>query len=73
MSKTHEIDPSIDRVVREPERLHITGVPYPTWRKYEKLGEAPMGQQLFGNTKGWRLSDLTAWVDERFPPEEAAA
>ena len=59
-----------ERIVREAERLFITGVPYATWHKYEKLGEAPKGRQLFGNTKGWRYTDIMAWLNEGFPETE---
>jgi len=54
-----------DRIVRERERLRITGVPRSTWLKYEKLGQTPKSAPLFGTAKGWFLSDLQKWIDEK--------
>lgn len=55
-----------NRIVREPERFHITGVKRGTWKNLEKSGNAPTGIKLSENTKGWRYSDLMAWIEDKF-------
>lgn len=67
-----------DRIIREKERHKITGVPRSTWRKYEQLGEVPKAIPLLGDTKGWRLSEIKAWIVSREQnltrePEQTAA
>lgn len=54
-----------DRIVREKERLQITGVPKSTWAKYSKLGQTPKAAPLYGVSKGWFLSDLQKWLDDK--------
>jgi hypothetical protein len=36
---------NLDRIIREKERQHLTGVPTVSWWRYEKLGEAPKGSK----------------------------
>ncbi len=54
---------TVDRIIREKERHHLTGVPTPSWWRLEKAGKAPKGFKIGPSSKGWRLSCLQAWMD----------
>lgn len=54
-----------DRIVREPERKHITGLGRTAWWELERKGEVPRRVVLTGNRVGWRLSELVEWVKSR--------
>ena len=54
-----------ERIVREPERCRITGIPRSTWYRYAKRGEVPNKVPLLGRTVGWKLEDLLKWNRER--------
>lgn len=55
----------IDRVVREAERLKITGRSRATWWLDEKSGNAPKRIRIGANAVGWRLSELMEWLQTR--------
>ena len=62
-----------DVIVRDPERLRITGVPRGTWGRLEKEDKAPKRVPLTdGGTIGWLKSELQAWVQERAARRSAA-
>ena len=54
-----------DRVVREPERHHMTQRSPAQWWRDERDGLAPRRIRIGANAVGWRLSALTAWLDSR--------
>lgn len=54
-----------DRIIREPERKLITGRSTATWWRDEKNGKAPRRVRIGDNAVGWRLSDITAWLESR--------
>ena len=58
-------NPIPDRIVREPERRHITGISPVQWWRYEKAGLAPRRLKLGPNSVGWKLSALQRWISER--------
>lgn len=55
----------LDRVVREPERRHITGLARSTWWELERRGLAPRRIRIGTAAVGWRLSALEAWLGKR--------
>lgn len=55
----------IDRVVREPERYHMTQRSTAQWWRDERDGKAPRRIRIGANAVGWRMSDLVAWLDSR--------
>ncbi|MCE0493110.1 AlpA family phage regulatory protein [Vibrio salinus] len=57
----------IDRVVREPERFHLTGLSRVRTWELEKLGLFPKRRKLTpnGNSVGWLYSELMEWVQTR--------
>jgi predicted DNA-binding transcriptional regulator AlpA len=57
----------IDRIVREPERRHLTGVSRSQWWRLERTGKAPKRRQISDNMSGWLLSELQGWVASRAP------
>lgn len=63
----------IDRIIREPERRLITGRSTVSWWRDERAGKAPARVRLGDNAVGWRLSDITAWLESRLTvtPENA--
>jgi prophage regulatory protein len=56
-----------DRIVREAERRIITGVCRTTAYELARDGEFPKPVLLTpsGRARGWRLSELLAWVESR--------
>ena len=61
-----------DRFIRDRERQELTGVPRSTWARYEKAGTVPKARTLLGETRGWLLSEIKAWMQERAEGSEAA-
>jgi prophage regulatory protein len=55
--------PPYDRVVREPERRSITGVPTSTWYELQAKGLAPKPFSLGNRIVGWSFNELIAWVE----------
>jgi prophage regulatory protein len=53
-----------DRIVREAECLAITGASRTTRWRWERAGIFPARVQTGPNSVGWRLSALTAWMNE---------
>lgn len=60
------------RIVREAERRVLTGVPRVSWYRLELAGQAPVGRQLTPNTKGWLLSEIQEWIENRQPIASAS-
>lgn len=62
-----------DRIIREPERRQITGRSAASWWRDERAGKAPSRVRIGDNAVGWRLSDITAWIESRLTvtPENA--
>ena len=60
-----------ERLIREPERKHLTGVTRGTWYELEKKGLAPKAIPLSLHTKGYRHSEIIEWINERI--EQAVA
>jgi prophage regulatory protein len=61
-----------DRIVRERERREITGVPTSSWYDLQKRGLAPKPVPLGPAARGWLLSELAAWVDQRRAERDGA-
>lgn len=55
----------IDRVVREPERKHITQRSPAQWWRDERDGNAPRRIRIGANAVGWRMSELITWLESR--------
>lgn len=56
---------SLDRLVREQERLHITSVSRSTAWKLEQAGQFPLRKTIGVKSCRWLLSDLLCWINER--------
>jgi prophage regulatory protein len=56
-----------DRIVREHERRKMTGLARTTWFLLERRGLAPKRVVLVGGARGWKLSELQAWIADRRP------
>ena len=54
-----------DRVVREPECKHSSGLSRTTRWRLEQEGKFPKRIQLSPNAVGWRLSEIKAWLRSR--------
>ena len=53
---------SDERIIREKERLLITGVSRSAWYNMVKRGHAPEGINLSIRSVGWRYSDILKWM-----------
>lgn len=52
-----------DRVVRMQEVCHLTGLSSRTIQRKEANQTFPAKRQLSPHCIGWRLSDITAWLE----------
>jgi prophage regulatory protein len=62
---------SPNRVVREPERQAITGVPTSTWYAMQDQRLAPKPVPLGPRSRGWLLSELLEFVEARKAARDA--
>lgn len=53
----------LDRIIRLPELLHITGLSTPTLYRLMAEGSFPQQVRLSRNSVGWRSSAVTAWLE----------
>ncbi|MCU6216488.1 helix-turn-helix transcriptional regulator [Enterobacter bugandensis] len=51
-----------DRIIRETECRHLTGLCRTTRYVMEKKGTFPARRQLGGRSVGWRLSEVQSWI-----------
>lgn len=56
---------TVDRLVREKERLHITSISRSRVWQLEKAGLFPKRIKLGSRSVAWRLSDLKLWVEQQ--------
>jgi prophage regulatory protein len=52
----------IDRIVRFPECIRLTGLSERSIYRKMANGTFPSHRQLGPNCVGWRLSDIRAWI-----------
>jgi prophage regulatory protein len=60
---------TLDRVIRKPELLEITGVSTATIYRWIGEGHFPAPIKLGPNSTGWRESAVQAWLESREPVE----
>ena len=54
-----------DRIVRENERRHITGLSRTSAWRMERQGQFPRRRRVSNGTVGWLLSELLEFVASR--------
>ena len=54
---------SVDRIIRRPELLRITGLSAATIYRKISQGWFPRPVQLGKNSIGWKASSIQAWLD----------
>lgn len=64
MKKQHP-PTSVDRLLRLPEVIHLTGLSKATIYRYMKMGDFPDPVQLGKRAVAWRTSAISAWNDSR--------
>jgi len=65
MSKHIEETRETMRVIRYPELFKMVPLCRSQIWRLEKQGDFPKSISLGGNSKGWFLSDIEAWLNER--------
>lgn len=60
---------ALDRVIRKPELLQITGVSIATIYRWIGEGHFPAPIRLGPNSTGWRESAIRQWLETREPTE----
>lgn len=65
--------PNADRIIRPKEATIITGRSLASLWRDEKAGTFPRRIQIGANSVGYRLSEITAWLESRqvVTPENA--
>jgi prophage regulatory protein len=65
--------PQQERVIRERERREITGVPTSTWYVMQDNGRAPRPVPLSERGRGWLLSEINDFLEQRRAERDAKA
>lgn len=67
MSQKTNIHPPTDRLVREQERKHLTGISRTTAWSLERKGLFPKRRELIpgGNEVAWSFIELNNWIESR--------
>jgi prophage regulatory protein len=55
----------MNRFVRMPELLVLTGLSASTIYRLEKRGQFPRRIRLAPNSVGWRLKSVQSWIESR--------
>jgi prophage regulatory protein len=59
----------MDRIIRKPELLQITGVSIATIYRWIGEGHFPAPVRLGANSTGWHQSAIREWIESREPIE----
>jgi prophage regulatory protein len=59
-----EVDKPL-QIMREPERLAITGLSRVHWWRMERQGIVPARVKLGPNSVGWLRHEISAWVERK--------
>ena len=54
-----------ERILREPERKYVTGVPRVVWWRLERIGKVPKRVLISTRAVGWFESEILAWMRDR--------
>lgn len=65
--------PNQRRLVREPQRKHITGCPQSTWYKAMAEGTAPKPVKIGPQAVAWIEDELFEWVEQQIAVRDGAA
>jgi prophage regulatory protein len=65
----HDSPPDLDRLIRLPELIRLTGLSRPTLYRLIRRGKFPPPVQLAENCKGWFASQVQAWQHSLKPVE----
>ncbi len=57
----------MERILRRPALLEITGLSAATIYRWIEQGTFPRPVQLGPNSVGWRASEVEAWIESREP------
>lgn len=60
--------PDLDRMVREAECKHLSGLSHSARYKAEKEGRFPKRVKIGLSSVAWRLSELQAWIRGEWCP-----
>ena len=63
----------MDRIIRKPELLEITGVSIASIYRWVGEGRFPAPVRLGPNSSGWRESEVEAWLETREPVQAVGA
>jgi prophage regulatory protein len=56
-----------DRILRENEVTHLTGIDKRTIRRLELKGEFPRRRKITSRNVGWLASEIFRWIKKRVP------
>lgn len=56
---------NIDRIIRLPECINITGRSAVSIYRDQQKGAFPLRVKLGANSVGWKLSSILKWLDDR--------
>lgn len=73
MSNNEQLNNFSDRIIREAECRHLTGLCRTTRYVMEKKGTFPARCQLGGRSVGWRLSEVQSWIANQLTAQTSNA
>ncbi len=56
---------AMERILRESERKHVTGIGRVVWWRLERAGRVPRRVQISARAVGWLESEIQTWLKER--------
>jgi prophage regulatory protein len=65
----HEGPLELDRIIRRPELLRVTGLSAATIFRLIRRSEFPAPVELSRNARGWKASHVQAWLERLRTPE----
>ena len=60
-----------ERIIRERERREITGIPTSTWYVMQDAGRAPRPVPISERGRGWLLSEINDFLQQRIAARDA--
>jgi prophage regulatory protein len=68
-----QVTAKLKGVAREAKRYELTGVPTSTWYDLQNAGRAPKPIPLGPRSRGWLVSELEEWIEQRRAERDAKA
>ena len=55
----------MDKIIRQREVIHLTGLSRTTIWRLERAGQFPKRRRLTRHSIGWKAAEILGWIDSR--------